>query len=111
MDVMKLFFFLLPHLDGLARIPGHRASHQFTVQVLQRPAGLVHSAGRRGGDLGALGQVKVRRVQAVAVYPVSRQFLCQSDPAAGHQERPEQQRHPRPAALRRRGTRHHFHLS
>lgn len=108
------------HLDGLARVSGHRASDQLAVQVMHGPAGVVLPAGRRGGDLGAFGQVEVRRVQAIPVHPVGRQLLSRRKVAAGHQQRPEQQRDPRPGALspgerrsnkRRRSARHPLHLS
>lgn len=103
------------HLDGLARVSGHRASDQLAVQVLHGPAGVLLPAGRRGGDLGALGQVEVRRVQAVPVHPVGRQLLRRRDPAAGHEQRPQQQRDPRLGApsraeRRRWSARHPLHL-
>ncbi len=72
------------HLDGLARVPGHGASDQLAVQVVHGPAGVLLPAGRRGGDLGALGQVEVGRVQAVSVHPVGRQLLRRHEVAAGH---------------------------
>lgn len=71
------------HLDGLARVPGHRASHQLAVEVPHVAAALLLPAGGRGGDLGALRQVEVGRVEAVAVDAAARQLLRRCEAAAG----------------------------
>lgn len=94
------------HLDGLARVPGHRTSDQLAVQVVHRPAGLLLPAGRRGGDFGAFGQVEVRRVQAVPVYPVGGQLLRQRDPAAGDEQRDQSVGAPNRAERGRWSARH-----